>query len=729
MKNKNSYTYLISAWFSGKEKHLACRFVNSLFLTLALLFIYPVTHAQTMSISTATVTVTPQVGTAVDLSQNPGSSAGASPLGFLLPELTTLQMNALPASAPAGLLIFNTDVQCYEIYSGSNNVWTPFWCLCTTVPTVTAGATSNNVCSGSTIYLTATGAATTYSWTGPNGFTSSLQNPTIANATLAASGTYTVTASDGCGSSTPSTVTISVSAGTAITAGVVASPICSSSTINLTCTSGGVGATYSWTGPNGFTSSSQNPSISNSTPAATGTYTVICNEGSCSESSTVSVVVNATPPAPIAPIYQIDPLTNATYVDPCGKTCIAIGQSMEYTVTKTTGVTYTWTVPNGTITSGQGTNTIYVTWTGAGTNEITVYETENGCNGPTIDLFVTVTSTCSCTYSGCGAVGTFTVPSGMTQVSLSVSGAQGGGTYIGMNGYGAQSESDGSATYGAKVTCTYTTTGGTVLHCYGGCKGGNGTSSAAGAGGVGGNSDETGGNGSYWAGVASNSFAASDFLSSSGGGGGASDIRVGGTAHANIIVCGGGGGGDYVHWDWGCVDCQTGSGNGGCSDGGSIGAFIENNDYTTGYMYAGSGTGCGGGPNGSAGGTDKYGLGSAEGGGGGTTTTAGAGGTVTDQKSLDLTGCTPTADTHCAGTAGSSGSNGNGGNAGKEGFYTEDGTCEYGVGGGGGGGYFGGGGGSGGGGGGGSSYAGAGTSAVGYTSCSQTGNGTIIITW
>lgn len=61
-------------------------------------------------------------------------------------------------------------------------------------------ATSNSpVCINSTLQLNATGG-TTYSWTGPNGFTSSLQNPTINNATAANSGTYIcqVSGSGGC---------------------------------------------------------------------------------------------------------------------------------------------------------------------------------------------------------------------------------------------------------------------------------------------------------------------------------------------------------------------------------------------------------------------------------------------------------------------------------------------------------------------------------------------------
>src|SRR5207302_8308307 len=46
----------------------------------------------------------------------------------------------------------------------------------------------------------------TYSWTGPNAFTSSLQNPTIASATTAMSGTYSVTvAVNGCTSAAGTT--------------------------------------------------------------------------------------------------------------------------------------------------------------------------------------------------------------------------------------------------------------------------------------------------------------------------------------------------------------------------------------------------------------------------------------------------------------------------------------------------------------------------------------------
>ncbi len=64
-----------------------------------------------------------------------------------------------------------------------------------TVNGASAPAASNNgpICAGATLQLSAaTVAGATYSWTGPNGFTSSAQNPSIPGATTAASGTYSV---------------------------------------------------------------------------------------------------------------------------------------------------------------------------------------------------------------------------------------------------------------------------------------------------------------------------------------------------------------------------------------------------------------------------------------------------------------------------------------------------------------------------------------------------------
>jgi hypothetical protein len=64
------------------------------------------------------------------------------------------------------------------------------------------------LCEGATLHLTAsTVAGATYAWSGPNGFSSSQQNPTVANATAAASGTYLVTV-NGCTSATTNALVI-----------------------------------------------------------------------------------------------------------------------------------------------------------------------------------------------------------------------------------------------------------------------------------------------------------------------------------------------------------------------------------------------------------------------------------------------------------------------------------------------------------------------------------------
>ena len=92
--------------------------------------------------------------------------------------------------------------------------------ICTPPPAPTA---SNNgpIYQGMTLNLTAsTVTSASYSWTGPNGFTSALQNPSIASATTAASGTYSVIASIGGCTSTAGTTTVLVNPPVRLSIGV-----------------------------------------------------------------------------------------------------------------------------------------------------------------------------------------------------------------------------------------------------------------------------------------------------------------------------------------------------------------------------------------------------------------------------------------------------------------------------------------------------------------------------
>ncbi|HEY4798822.1 MAG TPA: FG-GAP-like repeat-containing protein, partial [Bacteroidia bacterium] len=77
------------------------------------------------------------------------------------------------------------------------------------VPTV---GSNSSICSGLTLSLTASSSSgVSYNWTGPNNFTSTVQNPVIISASTLASGTYSVTASiSGCPTSLAGTTTVLV---------------------------------------------------------------------------------------------------------------------------------------------------------------------------------------------------------------------------------------------------------------------------------------------------------------------------------------------------------------------------------------------------------------------------------------------------------------------------------------------------------------------------------------
>src|SRR5205823_2672658 len=161
-------------------------------------------------------------------------------------------------------------------------------------PAAPTASNSGPICAGQTLSLSAsTVSGATYSWTGPNGFSSSTQNPSIANATTAASGTYSVTVTvNGC-TSTAATTTATVNAIPAAPTASNSGPICAGQTLSLSASTVS-GATYSWTGPNGFSSSTQNPSIANATTAASGTYSVTVTVNGCtSTAATTTATVNA----------------------------------------------------------------------------------------------------------------------------------------------------------------------------------------------------------------------------------------------------------------------------------------------------------------------------------------------------------------------------------------------------------------------------------------------------
>ncbi len=81
--------------------------------------------------------------------------------------------------------------------------------------------------------------------------------------------------------------------------------ICEGEAITLNATTTTTGASFAWTGPNGFTSTSQNPSISTAGLAAAGSYLCTMSKGGCSsDPSAFAVVVNGNNSPPINETFE-----------------------------------------------------------------------------------------------------------------------------------------------------------------------------------------------------------------------------------------------------------------------------------------------------------------------------------------------------------------------------------------------------------------------------------------
>ena len=157
------------------------------------------------------------------------------------------------------------------------------------------------ICLGNTLRLSAEPSGMQgYKWTGPAGFTSNLQFPTIQNITAANMGNYFLTVTDNTGCTPPSvstTVALSNPPNATITMSPNTNPICEGS--NVTLTGGPTGTTetytYEWTGPDGFSSSEQNPpAITNVKAANAGVYTLkVTNAAGCSSSAQFTLSITA----------------------------------------------------------------------------------------------------------------------------------------------------------------------------------------------------------------------------------------------------------------------------------------------------------------------------------------------------------------------------------------------------------------------------------------------------
>lgn len=133
-----------------------------------------------------------------------------------------------------------------------------------------------------------------YNWTGPGGFTSTVQSPVLGVASPSMTGTYNliVQNSYGCLDTASTYLTVNPKpSGSATNTG----PYCGGQTIQLTANPDGMGS-YQWSGPGGFTAGSRIVTIPSADTSDVGTYTVIVTStAGCVDTASTSVIVYEKP--------------------------------------------------------------------------------------------------------------------------------------------------------------------------------------------------------------------------------------------------------------------------------------------------------------------------------------------------------------------------------------------------------------------------------------------------
>ncbi|MBX2902997.1 MAG: gliding motility-associated C-terminal domain-containing protein [Chitinophagales bacterium] len=255
--------------------------------------------------------------------------------------------------------VLNNNITYYaEAQIGSCNSTSRTAVTITVNPAPVATASSNSpVCEGGDINLSAnTTAGATYVWSGPNGFTSAQQNPSLNTVSLNSAGSYSVTVTaNGCSST--SAVNVIVNPLPVVNTSYNA-PLCEGSDLNL-AVSATANATYIWSGPNGYSSAQQNPTITSVQLSQAGSYNVtVTSAQGCSATGSVNVIVNA--------------LVNLNVTAAATPSTLCAGQSS--TLSATGATNFNWS-------NGLGTGATHnVSPTATTTYSVTATDAATGCS-------------------------------------------------------------------------------------------------------------------------------------------------------------------------------------------------------------------------------------------------------------------------------------------------------------------------------------------------------------
>ena len=232
------------------------------------------------------------------------------------------------------------------------------------LPGVTASGGELN-CTTLSVQLSgsSTTAGVTYSWSGPNGYSSNEQNPSVD-----AIGSYTLTVTEtltGCSASSTTEVTIDNLKPSA-DAGADAELTCTTLEVTLTgsgsSTNPDANLSYEWSGPNGYSAITEEITVSE---IGTYTLTVTDNDNGCSAMSNAEVTSDTTVPT-------ADAGANAEL------TCTVFEVTFDGSGSSTNpdaDLSYSWSGPNG-----YSAATEDITVDEVGTYTLTVTDNDNGCS-------------------------------------------------------------------------------------------------------------------------------------------------------------------------------------------------------------------------------------------------------------------------------------------------------------------------------------------------------------
>lgn len=262
-----------------------------------------------------------------------------------------------------------------SIINGCSSQVAPITVVVNPIPAAPVLSSNTPVCSGGNLSLSANGPAGSYSWTGPNAFAANVQNPVISNVTLAGTGIYSATVTVNACVSPVATLPVTVTAGPAALTPSSNAPLCEGQALNLSATSAGAG-TYWWTGPNGYTSTNQEPVIVPALLTDAGTYTVYAFESGCySPPATINVTIQ---PAPVIP--------SAGSNSP-----VCSGSNIFLTAATVAGATYDWYGPNAFVSNLQ--NPVITNSSSLESGMYTVFVSANGCTSLGDSFLVVVNET------------------------------------------------------------------------------------------------------------------------------------------------------------------------------------------------------------------------------------------------------------------------------------------------------------------------------------------------